>query len=338
LSALPLAPEERSAAVERAYKVRAPAYYLGLVDWNDPDDPIRRQVVPSADELRWHARELADPIGDEARSPVPRLVHRYPDRVLLLPTYQCAVYCRHCFRKESVSDGNDGFSREAMEPALGYVAAHAELREVILTGGDPLMLSDTQLAWLRERLESIAHLRLLRLHTRAPVALPMRVTDGVVAALKGRMMVCVVTHFNHPREITAEAAAACRRLREGGFMLLNQTVLLRGVNDRVETLRELFQELVYTLGAKPYYLHHCDLTRGLRHFRTTVDAGLGIMRRLRGHLSGVCVPTYMLDLPGGDGKIPLGPSYVRARQGRSWSFETYDGEVRAYDEVIDGDS
>ena len=255
LDRLPLSDDERAAIAPAAatYKVRAPRHYLALVDWSDPDDPIRRQVIPSAAELDWDPRESPDPIGDHRHSPVPRLTHRYPDRVLLYPTYHCSVYCRHCFRKEAINDTDGGYSRAAMAPALAYVAEHPALREVILTGGDPLLLADKQLAELRADVESIAHLRLLRVHTRIPVALPSRITPDVIAALRGngRLMVCVVTHFNHPREITPESAHACRLLREAGFMLLNQTVLLRGVNDDPATLRTLFQELVYTLGAKP---------------------------------------------------------------------------------------
>ncbi len=336
LERAPLSPEEREATrpAAAAFKTRVPRHYLALVDWDDPDDPIRRQVIPAAEELRFAAGEQEDPIGDLRHSPVPRLTHRHRDRVLLYPTYHCAVYCRFCFRKEALNDVDEGYSQRALEPALAYIAAQPQVREVILTGGDPLMLRDDHLVYIRERLEAIAHVRLLRVHTRVPVALPQRVTPQLVAALRGRSMVAVVTHFNHPREITPEAAVACQRLREGGFMLLNQTVLLRGVNDDAATLRTLFEELVYTLGAKPYYLHHCDLTRGLRHFRTTIDAGRALAQELRASLSGLCQPTYVLDLPGGHGKVPLGPSYVREREGSRWTFVDHEGVERRYDEVV----
>ena len=206
LDSLPRTPAEtdREREVAAAYKVRIPAPYLARIDWDDPEDPIRLQVLPRGAELDVDSRESTDPIGDLAHSPVPRLTHRYPDRALLYPTYQCAVYCRHCFRKESLNDGNRGFSARALEPALAYVAAHPELREIILTGGDPLLLADREVRWIRERLEAIPHLRLLRVHTRIPVVLPSRVTAGLVEALEGSRMVVVVTHFNHPREITAE--------------------------------------------------------------------------------------------------------------------------------------
>lgn len=334
LAVLPAFDAEGAGAVGERFKVRVPASYLERIDWSDPDDPIRKQALPSAEELRFLPGEREDPIGDAAHSPAPRLTHRYPNRVLLYPTYVCSMYCRHCFRKESINDEAAGFSMAAMTEALAYVDAHAELREAILTGGDPLTLSDDQLADLTARLAAIRHLRMLRVHTRVPVSLPTRVTSGLVDALRSRLMTCVVTHFNHPREIGADTIAACRRLREAGFMLLNQTVLLAGVNDDVEVMAELLEAVVYELGAKPYYLHHCDLTRGVGHFRTSLDRGRAIMRALRGRISGVCLPEYVLDLPGGDGKVPVGPSFERARHGAHWEFSTWAGGLHHYDEVL----
>lgn len=325
------------AEVARAFKVRAPRPYLDLIDPTDPNDPIAAQVIPDARELDFRPEELEDPIGDAAKSPVPRLTHRYPDRVLLYPTYQCAVYCRHCFRKEAINDGNRGFSRAALTTALAYVGAHPEVREVILTGGDPLLLTDDQLAWLRAEIEAIPHVRLLRVHTRIPVVLPDRVTPGLVAALDGRLTVVIVAHFNHPREITASAASAARALRKGGYVLMNQAVLLRGINDSADVLEDLCRELVYSLGMIPYYLHHCDLTRGLSHLRVPIEEGLAIVGALRGRLSGVCQPTYVLDLPGGGGKIPLGPSYVEGREAHRWLFRSWEGAVVPYVEVLSAD-
>ncbi|NUN13309.1 MAG: KamA family radical SAM protein [Myxococcales bacterium] len=319
-----------SKKLTKIFKVRAPKSYIDLVNPSDPHDPIAAQFFPDERELRFLSGELPDPIGDKRWEKAPRLVHRYPDRVLLFPTFQCAVYCRYCFRKERINDEGEGFSKAAIASALSYIASQPELREVILSGGDPWTLSDRQLKQLRIELEKISHLRLLRVHTRVPVVLPRRVTSDLVDALRGRLMVCVVMHFNHPREITNDAIVACQRLREGGFMLLNQTVLLRGVNDDETTLKTLMQELVYSLGAKPYYLHHCDKTRGIGHFRTTIEHGTTLMRSLRGHISGVCVPNYMLDLPGGDGKVPLGPSYVERHSGQEWGFRTYDGKTHTY--------
>ncbi|TGQ64115.1 KamA family radical SAM protein [Mesorhizobium sp. M00.F.Ca.ET.186.01.1.1] len=335
LAELPLSPAERAAVQEAAsrHKVRIPKAYLDLIDWKDPADPIRAQVIPSADELVASEGELDDPIGDHDYSPVPRLTHRHADRVLLFPTYQCAVYCRFCFRKESLTAIGRGYTREALEPALAYIAAHPEIREVILTGGDPLSLPDKALAEIRARIEAIAHVRLLRIHTRVPVALPARITPGLVAALQGRLMVTIVTHFNHPREISDAAEAACRSLRQAGFVLLNQTVLLKGVNDSVEVLEELCRELMYRLGTKPYYLHHGDLARGMAHRRTTIAEGQALAEALRARLSGICNPVYVIDLPDGGGKVPLGPCYVEARDGESWRIRGLDGEVRDYTEI-----
>lgn len=336
LDRLPLSPAERAAAQEAAsrHKVRAPKAYLDLIDWNDPADPIRAQVIPSADELEETEGELGDPIADHEFSPVPRLTHRHADRVLLFPTYQCAVYCRFCFRKESLTSIGRGYTREALEPALAYIADHPEIREVILTGGDPLSLPDKALAEIFARIEAIAHVRLLRIHTRVPVALPSRITSGLVAALQGRLMVTVVTHFNHAREITPATEVACRTMRQAGFVLLNQSVLLKGVNDTVEVLEELCRELMYRLGVKPYYLHHGDLARGMAHRRTTIAQGQALVEALRARLSGICNPVYVLDLPEGGGKIPLGPCPIEGRDGENWRIRGLDGKVRGYREIV----
>ncbi|RWC42958.1 MAG: KamA family radical SAM protein [Mesorhizobium sp.] len=336
LASLPLSPAESAAAKGAAanHKVRAPKAYLDLIDWNDPADPIRAQVIPSPEELEEVEGELDDPIADHEFSPVPRLTHRHADRVLLFPTYQCAVYCRFCFRKESLTSIGRGYTREALEPALAYISGHPEIREVILTGGDPLSLPDAALAEIRARIEAIPHVRLLRIHTRVPVVLPLRVTSGLVAALQGRLMVTIVTHFNHPREITDATEAACRTLRRAGFVLLNQSVLLKGVNDSVEALEELCRELMYRLGVKPYYLHHGDLARGMAHRRTTIAQGQALAEALRARLSGICNPVYVLDLPKGGGKVPIGPCYVEAREDGNWRLRGLDGEVRAYAEVV----
>ncbi|RWN28419.1 MAG: KamA family radical SAM protein [Mesorhizobium sp.] len=336
LDSLPLSPAERAAAQAAAtrHKVRIPKAYLDLIDWSDPADPIRAQVIPSPEELAEQEGELDDPIADHAFSPVPRLTHRHADRVLLFPTYQCAVYCRFCFRKESLTSIGRGYTREALEPAFAYIEAHPEIREVILTGGDPLSLPDKALAEIHARIEAVPHVRLLRIHTRVPVALPSRVTPGLVRSLQGRLMVTVVTHFNHAREITDAAEQACRTLRQAGFVLLNQSVLLKGVNDTVEVLEELCRELMYRLGVKPYYLHHGDLARGMAHRRTTIAEGQALASALRARLSGICNPVYVLDLPDGGGKVPLGPSYVEAQDGESWRIRGQDGEVRAYMEIV----
>jgi lysine 2,3-aminomutase len=337
LERLPLAPAERAAVQEAAaaHKVRVPGPYLDLIDWDDTDDPIRAQVIPSPDELVGAEGELGDPIGDHAFSPAPRLTHRHADRVLLFPTYQCAVYCRFCFRKESLTSIGRGYTGEALEPALAYIAEHPEIREVILTGGDPLSLPDTALAAIRARLETISHVRLLRIHTRVPVALPSRITPGLVQALQGRLMVTVVTHFNHSRELTQAAEAACRAMRQAGFVLLKPSVLRIGVYEKVEVLEELCRELMYRLGVKPYYLHHGDLARGMAHRRTTIAEGQALVAELRRRLSGICNPTYVIDLPDGGGKVPLAASHIEGRDGDKWLVRGQDGKARAYREVVD---
>jgi len=321
LDALPLSAGERAAAVQAAanHKVRAPKSYLDLIDWNDPDDPIRAQVIPSPDELVETDGELDDPIGDHAYSPVPRLTHRHADRVLLFPTYQCAVYCRFCFRKESLTAIGRGYTRAALEPALDYIAGHTEIREVILTGGDPLSLPDKALEEIRARIEAIAHVRLLRIHTR----------------VQGRLMGTVVTHFNHAREITPATEAACRTLRQAGFVLLNQSVLLKGVNDSVEALEELCRGLMYRLGVKPYYLHHGDLARGMAHRRTTIAEGQALVAALRKRLSGICNPTYVIDLPDGGGKVPLSACQAEPKEDGFWRIRGLDGQERDYRESVD---
>jgi len=320
--------------VAKTYKVRVPQYFLNLIEWENPNDPIRKQVLPSEKELVSNAFELEDPIGDQKHSPVERLTHRYQDRVLLFPTYQCSTYCRFCFRKNFLRDNSQVFSRKAMDEALLYVKEHTEIQEVILSGGDPLMLKNEELEYIYQRLKKIEHIRMIRIHTRMLATLPQRVTSDLISAITGKLMVCLVTHINHPQEITSETAAVCQSLRQAGFMMLNQCVILRGVNDQVDTLHTLMRELVYRLGVKPYYLHHCDLARGTGHFRTRIDETQNLIKQLRGYLSGLCQPTYVLDIPGGYGKIPIGPDYVQDHNEQSWMFASYKGEACSYREIV----
>ncbi|MDH2328208.1 lysine-2,3-aminomutase-like protein [Cereibacter sp. SYSU M97828] len=269
---------------------------------------LARQFVPSAEELTIRPEELTDPIGDAAHSPVPGLTHRYPDRVILHATQTCEVYCRFCFRREAV--GSDGaLGEDELDAAIDYIARTPAIWEVILTGGDPMVLSARRLSALLNRIAAIDHVAVVRFHTRVPVVSPERVNDALIAALRIRPAVYVVVHTNHPDELTPEARGAFGRLADAGVPLLSQTVLLRGVNADAETLERLFRLLV-SHRVKPYYLHHCDLARGTGHFRTTIAEGEAIMSALRGRVSGVCLPTYVLDLPGGFGKVPLGARYV----------------------------
>ena len=289
---------------------------------------VARQFVPSAEELVIRPEELTDPIGDDAHAPVPGLTHRYPDRAILHVTKTCEVYCRFCFRRETVGETGH-LAPEALEAALDHVAATPALWEVILTGGDPLVLSPRRLAAIMARLAAIAHVEVVRFHTRIPVVAPERVNEALLAALQTRLTPWVVIHTNHVDELTPAARAALTRLAEAGVGLLSQTVLLRGVNDTPEALEALFRAL-YRLRVKPYYLHHCDMARGAGHFRTTIAEGQQIMAALRGRLSGPCQPTYVLDIPGGHGKVPIGPGYLRALADGSWQVTDPNGGRHAY--------
>jgi lysine 2,3-aminomutase len=297
--------------VAARYAVAITADMVRLIDRSDPADPIARQFVPDVRELQQLPQERADPLGEAQLSPVPGLVHRYPDRVLLKLTHVCPVYCRFCFRREVVGPGGpQALSGAALDAALAYIAGVPGIWEVILTGGDPFMLSPRRIAEVTGRLGEIAHVKVLRWHTRVPAVEPARVTPELVWALKlESKTVYVALHANHPRELTPAARAACARIVDAGIPLLSQTVLLRGVNDDAETLVALMRGFVEAR-VKPYYLHHLDLAPGTSHFRTGIAEGQALMRALRGRLSGIAQPTYVLDIPGGHGKVPIGPGYL----------------------------
>jgi lysine 2,3-aminomutase len=274
-------------------------------------EAVARQYIPSTDELIITPEELADPIGDEMHTPVKGVTHRYADRVLLKPTHTCAVYCRFCFRRETVGQAAQALNATEMKAALGYIADHSAIWEVILSGGDPLVLSDRRLGEMASALAAMAHVEVLRLHTRVPVVDPQRVTPELIAALKSRLATYVVIHINHADEITAEVKRALALLADNGIPLLSQTVLLRGINDSVEVLTTLMRSLVANR-VKPYYLHQTDLAKGTSHFRVPLSEGQDLIRKMRGPVSGLCQPTYVLDIPGGHGKVPVGPQYVVA--------------------------
>ena len=293
------------AAVAARYAVAITPAIAGAIDLSDPGDPIARQFVPSEAELDPAPGENADPIGDAEHSPLPGLVHRYRDRVLLKLTHLCPVYCRFCFRREMVGPGEaQVLSPEALDAALAYIAGHPEIWEVILTGGDPLTLSVRRLEEVSRRLGSIPHVKVLRWHTRMPVAEPERITDGLVRALIAGKAVYVAVHVNHPRELSDAAQEACAKFADAGIPLLSQSVLLKGVNDDIATLEALMRALVETR-IKPYYLHHADLAPGTSHFRTGIAEGRTLMRDLRARASGLCQPHYVLDIPGGHAKALL---------------------------------
>jgi len=294
----------------RRYAIAVTPAVADLIDRDDPADPIARQFIPDLAEMTVTPDERVDPIGDDAHSPVTGIVHRYPDRVLLKLVNVCAVYCRFCFRREMIGPGKQMLTAAQLDSALAYIRANPQIWEVILTGGDPLVLSARRLGEVMKRIGAIGHVKVIRLHTRVPVVAPERITPSLVRALKihGKATY-VALHANHPREFTEEARAACARIIDAGIPMVSQSVLLRGVNDDAETLSALMRAFVEAR-IKPYYLHHADLAPGTSHFRTTIAEGQALMRALRGRVSGLAQPAYVLDIPGGHGKVPIGHNYV----------------------------
>jgi lysine 2,3-aminomutase len=336
-----VAPARRAevAAVAARYAVAVTPAVARLIDSNDPADPIARQYVPDARELVRDPAEDPDPIGDALKSPLPGLVHRYRDRVLIKLASVCAVYCRFCFRREMVGPGAGALSEKDFAAALAYIRARPEIWEAVLTGGDPLMLSARRLAATTRALAAIPHLKVLRWHTRLPVAAPERATKAMADALmRGHdKTVYVALHANHPRELTREARAACRRLIDRGAAMASQTVLLRGVNDDADTLEALMRAFVETR-VKPYYLHHGDLAPGTAHLRVSIAEGQALMRELRRRLSGLALPTYVLDLPGAHGKVPIGPAYIAERPEGGYEVVDPEGNARRYEDRVAGDA
>jgi lysine 2,3-aminomutase len=321
-------------AVAARYAVAITPELVELIDPADPRDPIAAQFVPQLAELHTTPEERADPIGDLAHSPVEGIVHRYPDRVLLKAVHVCPVYCRFCFRREMVGpQGLGTLSPEALEQALDYIRAHPEIWEVILTGGDPLVLSPRRLRAITERLAEIAHVRVVRFHTRVPVVEPGRVDEALVAALKASgKTTYLAVHANHPREFTPAAREAIGRLADSGIVLISQSVLLKGVNADVETLGALMRCFVENR-IKPYYLHHPDLAPGTGHFRVSIEEGQALVAALRGTLSGLCQPTYILDIPGGHGKADIGAASIATRGDGCFAVRDFRGQEHRYPPV-----
>ena len=317
-------------AVAERYAIGLTPALVRLIDRDDPTDPIARQFVPDARELRRDPAEIDDPIGDDARSPIEGLVHRYPDRVLIKLVSVCAVYCRFCFRRERVGPGSGRLGAKAFAAALDYIRARPAIWETILTGGDPLTLSPRRIAETTAAIAAIDHVRTLRWHTRLPVAAPEQVTAAMARALAARdKTVVVAVHANHPRELTPEARAACRRLADQGVLLVSQTVLLKGINDDVEVLDRLMRGFVEAR-IKPYYLHHGDLAPGTAHWRTSIADGQALVRALRARLSGFAMPSYVLDIPGGHGKVPIGPPSIRPDGNGAYTVTDPGGIDRPY--------
>ncbi|MCL6450469.1 MAG: lysine 2,3-aminomutase [Acetobacteraceae bacterium] len=330
---IPLRPEEefRLNQCLGRFRMAITPYYASLMDPDDPACPIRRQAVPSPQELRRGATDLDDPLGEEAQSVVPGLTHRYPDRVLLLITDQCAMYCRHCTRRRLVGATDRALSQAQVDRAIDYIRRATRVRDVVVSGGDPLLCSDERLEYVLRRLRAIPHVEIIRIGTRTPVVLPQRITPALCRVISRYHPVFVNLHFNHPRELTPEAREACARLADAGVPLGNQTVLLKGVNDCPRVMRSLMHGLLVAR-VRPYYLFQCDQVTGVEHFRTPVARGIEIMESLRGHTSGLAVPTYVIDGPGGAGKIPVGPQYLLSQVGNRVILRNYLGKICAYTE------
>ena len=326
--------QERDAvlACSDDFKMSITPYYASLMDRRDPSCPIRRQAVPCEGELQNHTFELEDPLAEESHMPVPGITHRYPDRVLFYVIHHCPVYCRHCTRKRKVSDPKTAAGKDQIEAGLRYIETTPAVRDVLLSGGDPLSLSDARLDWILGRLLAIEHVDLVRIGTRNPVTLPQRITPGLAETLKRHRPVYVHTHFNHPRECTPESARALEMLADAGCVLGNQMVLLKGVNDDAEAVRTLNRWLLKHR-CRPYYIFQCDMAQGITHFRTPLSKGVEIIDKLRGHTSGMAVPHFVVDLPGGGGKISLLPQYETAREGQWVTFRNFEGRHFSFFDV-----
>lgn len=309
-------------------------YYASLMDPEDPNCPVRKQAVPTVKELNISEGEMVDPLYEDIDSPVKGLTHRYPDRVLFLVTDQCAMYCRHCTRRRFAGETDAPLAREYIDAAIDYIRQNRKIRDVLISGGDPLTLSDERLEEIIFKLRAIEHVEIIRIGTRAPVVLPMRITESLISMLKKYHPIWLNTHFNHPKEFTDDSRKALAMLADAGIPLGNQTVLLRDVNDCPRIMKELVHELVKNR-VRPYYIYQCDLSRGLSHFRTSVAKGIEIIEYLRGHTSGFAVPTYVIDAPGGGGKIPVGPQYLISLGEGKVVLRNYEGGIFVYQEPTD---
>lgn len=332
--------KEEEAGVKKTLKTLRMAitpYYLSLINPNDPDDPVRKQAIPTGAETHVSAADLLDPLHEDEDSPAPGLTHRYPDRVLFLITDQCSMYCRHCTRRRFAGQNDCESPKERIEKCLAYIERTPQIRDVLLSGGDALLVSDEKLEYIIKRLRAIKHVEIIRLGSRVPVVLPQRITPELVKMLSKYHPIWLNTHFNHPNEITKESTEACARLANAGIPLGNQSVLLRGVNDAVSIMKKLVCELV-KIRVRPYYIYQCDLSMGLEHFRTPVSKGIEIIEGLRGHVSGYAVPTFVVDAPGGGGKIPVMPQYLISLGGGKAILRNFEGVITTYTEPTDYDN
>ncbi|MBQ6573732.1 MAG: lysine 2,3-aminomutase [Bacteroidales bacterium] len=331
-----LTPEEEEGVKKTLQTLRMAItpYYISLIDPNNPDCPVRKQAVPTGKETYQSPADLLDPLHEDEDSPVPGLTHRYPDRVLLLITDMCSMYCRHCTRRRFAGQKDGESAIDRIDKAIEYIAKTPQVRDVLLSGGDSLCVSDERLEYIISRVRAIPHVEIIRLGSRTPVVCPQRITDDLVNMLKKYHPVWLNTHFNHPQEVTKEAAEACAKLANAGIPLGNQTVLLRGVNDCVNTMKKLMHELV-KMRVRPYYIYQCDLSMGIEHFRTPVSKGIEIIEGLRGHTSGYAVPTFVVDAPGGGGKTPVMPQYVISQAPGKVVLRNFEGVITTYTEPTD---
>lgn len=330
---IPLTPEEENGITEclKTLRMAITPYYATLMNEKDPNCPIRKQAIPLMKEINKSDADMEDPLHEDADSPVPGLTHRYPDRVLLLITDMCAMYCRHCTRRRFAGQQDKGLPIDRIDAAIEYIKKHPEVRDVLLSGGDCLLVSDERLEYIISRLRAIDHVEIIRLGSRTPVVMPQRITPQLVEMLKKYHPIWLNTHYNHPKELTPEARKALERLANAGIPLGNQSVLLKGINDCVHIMRELVHGLVKNR-VRPYYIYQCDLSMGIEHFRTPVAKGIEIIEGLRGHTSGYAVPTFVVDAPGGGGKIPVMPNYLISQSARKVILRNYEGVITTYTE------
>ena len=329
--------EEEEVGIRESLKTLRMAitpYYLSLIDTDDPHDPIRKQSIPTFNELYISPDDLQDPLHEDSDSPVPGLTHRYPDRVLFLITDMCAMYCRHCTRRRFAGQRDAALPTERIDKAIDYIARTPQVRDVLLSGGDALLMSNDKLEYILKKLRDIPHVEIIRIGTRTPVVMPQRITDDLVNMIKKYHPVWVNTHFNHPNEITPESTEACGRLADAGIPLGNQSVLLRGINDCSHVMKKLVTGLV-KIRVRPYYIYICDQSMGISHFRTPVSKGIEIIENLRGHVSGYAVPTFVVDAPGGGGKIPIMPTYLISQSPGRVVVRNYEGVISTYAQPTD---
>ncbi len=333
---LPLTKQEEEAITQSLgiLRMAITPYYMSLIDPNDPEDPVRKQAIPTMKETHVAPADLLDPLHEDEDSPAPGLTHRYPDRVLLLVTDQCSMYCRHCTRRRKAGETDRAYGKDSIKLAFEYIRKNPAIRDVVLSGGDALLISDEMLDWILTELRSIPHVEIIRIGSRTPVVMPQRITEGLCNVIKKHHPIWLNTHFNHPFELTDTSRKALAMLADAGVPLGNQSVLLRGVNDSPYIMRELCHQLVKAR-VRPYYIYQCDLSTGIEHFRTRVSKGIEIMEYLRGHTSGFAVPTFIVDAPGGGGKIPVAPNYLLSQSDKRVVLRNYEGVITTYTEPED---